>query len=128
MEIEMAFRAKLQSNEHVDRRFFDRLRATIHARLGHDKADMEMVRTKDISRGGCQIYGWSEIRTGQSVNLTIESLETKTATVVWVVGLMAGCEFHTPLSDDDVSAVMNSHLPPEPERPVFGQKIGARSH
>jgi hypothetical protein len=126
MVIEMAFRAKLQSNEHEERRFFDRLRATIHARLGHSKADMELVKTKDISRGGCQIYGWSKIRTGQSINITIESLETKTAKVVWVVGLMAGCVFRTPLSDDDVTAVTSSHLPAEPQRPVFGRKAGTR--
>ena len=126
MEIEMAFSAKLQSNEQEEHRLFDRLRATVHARLGHSKSGMEMVRTKDISRGGCQIYGWSKIRTGQSINITIESLETKTAKVVWVVGRIAGCEFRTPLSDDDVSAVMTPYISDKLRQPVFGRKTGTR--
>lgn len=64
---------------------------------------------RNLTCGGARIDGIGGLRCGDTVTLSLPSLKSKEATVVWMVGDSAGLEFDRPLHPDIFEELVLRH-------------------
>jgi hypothetical protein len=64
-----------------------------------------MCRIVDLSRNGARLTTYTPLESGSTIWLRLPGMEQRAATVVWIRELTAGCTFHAPLDDGELTTL-----------------------
>jgi sirohydrochlorin ferrochelatase len=89
-----------------DGRKAERRIVNLAAALREDGAKTAQIVLVDISAGGFKAEVPEEIEEGSEVWLKLPGFEAKRSRVVWRRGNEAGCEFETPVHENEIALIV----------------------
>ena len=99
------FAAEFEPAVGLGRRRAPRAPVSLDARIGRGGLDRALCKVVDLSTHGARLQTYSALRKGAMIWLTLPLVGHCAADIVWANDFEAGCEFHTPLSDEDFEAL-----------------------
>lgn len=98
-EIEPAFPA--------GRRRSARESTSLDSDIDRDGLDRALCRVVYLSLHGARLQTYSPLKRGATMWLTLPSLGTRAASIVWASDFLAGCQFFEALSDDEFETLLD---------------------
>ncbi|PZQ60710.1 MAG: PilZ domain-containing protein [Sphingomonas taxi] len=68
-----------------------------------------LCKVVDLSLHGCRLLTFSSVDRNQPIWLNLPGLGMVAAVIVWADDLVAGCQFHAPLSPQSFDALVERH-------------------
>jgi hypothetical protein len=103
------FAAEIIADAELDRRADARGAVDFSSRITTDNEWRAACRVADLSRNGARLTVYSPLAIGTTIWIRLPGIDQRAATVKWVDGLTAGCAFHDPLSESDMTALVAAH-------------------
>ncbi len=95
-----SFAAEFEPAVGLGRRRAPRAPVSLDARIGRGGLDRALCKVTDLSTHGARLQTYSALRRDAMIWLTLPGAGHVAARIVWASDFEAGCEFHTPLSED----------------------------
>lgn len=92
-----------------ERRFAARTPVELQAGFRKSGFDSAKVDVSDLSRTGCKIDSAVNLRSKTQIWIKFPGLQAMPATVVWVNGFEAGCEFSAPFYGPVLDNFLSRH-------------------
>ena len=110
------FAAEIRLVPDRDARREDRSEVVVPGRINEPGA-RSLCRVADLSISGARLHTHTPLTRGNSVMVTLPGQKPRPATIVWVDGIVAGCEFAVPLEEEllDLLVAMYRFAPVEPD-------------
>lgn len=80
---------------------------SLDARIGRGGLDRALCRVNDISTHGARLETYSTLKSGAMIWLTLPTIGSHCARIVWATEFEAGCQFLTPLEERDFLALID---------------------
>lgn len=75
-----------------------------------------MCRVVDLSRNGARLTTYTPLEPDSTIWVRLPGMEQRAATVAWADGLTAGCSFHTPLAERELTELATTYgFTPSPD-------------
>ncbi len=88
----------------LGRRRSVRAPVSLDARIG--KTARALCKLVDVSVHGARLQTYSALTRGGTIWLTLPGVGQRAADVMWADDFTAGCQFHQPLDEDSVEALI----------------------
>jgi hypothetical protein len=98
--------AEFEPVETLGRRRTQRAAVAFDARLERGGLERALCRVVDLSVHGARLETYSALKRGATIWLTLPHVGQVIADVAWATDFAAGCEFHTPLAQESLDALI----------------------
>jgi hypothetical protein len=93
----------------TNRRRSPRAPVSLDAQLGEGCLQRTLCRVVDISLHGCRLHAYSSMASNTTIWLNIPGLGAMGADIMWSDDLVAGCQFHAPLTQETFDGFIAGH-------------------
>lgn len=90
-----------------NRRRSPRAPVSLDAKLGRGGLERALCKVVDLSIHGARVQSYTAMKQGGTIWLTLPGMAPVAAKVMWADDYVAGCQFSTPLTAEQLAVLVN---------------------